>query len=373
MNILSAIEVLKSIGSVLLAIIILLAMITIHEFGHYIAGKALKFKITEFAIGFGPKLFSRRSKKTGELFSIRAVPLGGFCAFEGEDGEEVDEEGNPKESSPNAFTKKSPWSRIIVLVAGATMNYLLALALIITSYASFGQMAYRVNSISDQADSAYCLQTGDAIVSIEGKDIYVVSDMQYALDGKVEGDIVEIGVENDGQFITRQVKLISGEGSTTQSSKMWRMLGMGIVEREGVEYWDVSVSSYRTGFFATVSRSFVYSYKIAGTIFHALGDLITGGLSLDSFGGPVTTIKMTSEIASQGLQSFLEIASYIGVNLAIFNLLPIPALDGSKVVFCLIEGIFKKPVPRNIEAIIHLVGFALLIGFAVFVDVLHFF
>ena len=132
MNFLSVSSVMATVGSVLLAILILLVMITVHEFGHYLAGKALKFKINEFAIGFGPKLFKRKSKKSGELFSIRLLPLGGFCAFEGEDGEE-------EEVSENAFTKKAPWKRLIVLVSGTLMNYFLALALIIISMFAFGQ------------------------------------------------------------------------------------------------------------------------------------------------------------------------------------------------------------------------------------------
>lgn len=124
LNLLAFSDVMKTIGSVLLAILILLAMITVHEFGHYIAGKIFKFKINEFAIGFGPALY-KRTKKNGEVFSVRALPLGGYCAFEGEDEEN---------SHPDAFNNKKPWQRIIVLFAGAFMNYLLALLLIITSF-----------------------------------------------------------------------------------------------------------------------------------------------------------------------------------------------------------------------------------------------
>ena len=120
----------NTVLSVLLAILILLAMICVHEFGHFISGRILGFKINEFAIGFGPKLFKRRGKKHGTLFSVRAFPLGGFCAFQGEDGDEKD---------PNSFNNKKPWQRIIVLVSGALFNYLLALILIIVGFFSFGQ------------------------------------------------------------------------------------------------------------------------------------------------------------------------------------------------------------------------------------------
>ena len=139
-----------------------------------------------------------------------------------------------------------------------------------------------------------------------------------------------------------------------------------------MSYWAIGVESYKFGFFATLGRSFAYSWRIAGTIFKVLGELLTGNLGLSEMGGPVTTIKLTSEIASQSVQNFFEIAAYIGVNLAVFNLLTIPALDGSKVVVCLIEAIFRKPVPRKIEAVIHAAGFVLILCFAVLVYILQF-
>ena len=128
----------------------------------------------------------------------------------------------------------------------------------------------------------------------------------------------------------------------------------------------------RFGFGETIGRSFVYSFKIAGSIFRVIGELFTGRLGLNALGGPVTTITTTASVASQSFRSFLEIAGFIGVNLAVFNLLPIPALDGSKVVFTVIEWIRGKPISRKVETIIHAVGFVLLIGFAILVDILQF-
>ena len=366
----------STVGSVLLAILILLVMITVHEFGHYLAGKALKFKINEFAIGFGPKLFKRTSKRTGEVFSVRALPLGGFCAFEGED-----EEGE----SENAFNKKAPWKRIIVLVAGPFMNYVLALLLIIISMFSFGQMMYKVGSVAPAPDESYIeysLQEGDVILKANGRNIYLTTDAMSALSGKKTGDVVDVLVFRDGKEQTAKVMLrrdcdFSG---STETSKLWHALGVGtygVTTGEGEDavttyYFDLGVQSYRFGFFRTIGHSFQYSWRIAGTIFKVLGELLTGHIGLNAMGGPVTTIKMTSQIATQSAQNFFEIAAYIGVNLAVFNLLPIPALDGSKVIFCLIEWIFRKPVPRKVEAIIHAIGFVLILGFAVLVDILQF-
>lgn len=374
MNLLSVQSVLSAIGSVALAILILLAMITVHEFGHYIAGKILKFKINEFAIGFGPKLFKRESKKTGELFSVRLLPLGGFCAFEGEDGVNGEE-------SANAFTKKAPWKRIIVLVAGPLMNYLLALLLIIVSMFAFGQPVYKVGSVAqveppEQAIYAeYSLEEGDLLLKVNGKRIYLITDMMSALKDKVTGDKISVTVSRGGEEREQEVILRADCNfeSSEEVSKVWHALGLGtVVKDDGVKYWDVSAESYRFGFFETLGNSFMYSFKIAGTIFKVLGELLTGHIGLSSMGGPVTTIKLTSQLAVQSAQSFFEIAAYIGVNLAVFNLLPIPALDGSKVIFCLIEWIFRKPVPRKIEAVIHSVGFVLILAFAVIVDILQF-
>ena len=373
MGLLSVSSVLSVVGSVVLAILILLIMITVHEFGHYLAGKALKFKIHEFAIGFGPKLFKRKSKKTGELFSVRLLPLGGFCAFDGEDG------ANGEEENKDSFTAKAPWKRIIVLLAGPLMNYVLALLLIIASMFAFGQQVFKVGSVDTGAENAavyegHSLEADDLILEVNGKRVYLITDMMSALKGKTEGEVVPILVFRGGEEVTEDVMLRSDCNfeSSSDTSKLWRALGVGTVIKDGGKYWDVAADNYRLGFFQTIGSSFVYSFKIAGTIFKVLGELLTGSLGLSAMGGPVTTIKLTSQIATQSLQSFLEIAAYIGVNLAVFNLLPIPALDGSKVVFCLIEWVFRKPVPRKIEAIIHTVGFILILVFAVVVDILQF-
>ncbi len=369
----------SAIGSVLLAVLILLAMVTVHEFGHYVAGKIFRFKINEFAVGFGPALYKHK-KKNGELFSVRVFPLGGYCAFEGED------EDNP---SPDAFNNKKPWQRIIVLVSGALMNYLLALLLIVVSFFSYGQlllMTYRV----DPADTTYeqGIEIGglrfhdeDVILKCEGKNIYLTTDLMSAVSGRSEGDKVTFTVSrktDTGREVTDISVILRADAhfeNLTDNAALWRALGIAAAETEGggTAYMVASVAYKGFGFFETIGRSFNYSFRIGGTIFKVLGQLFTGDLGLEAFGGPITTIKLTSEIASRSVHQFLEIAAFIGVNLAVFNLLPIPALDGSKVVFTVIEWIRGKPINRKVEAVIHAVGFVLLIGFAVLVDVLQLF
>lgn len=373
-NLLSFSSVMGVIGSVLLAILILLAMITVHEFGHYVAGKIFHFKINEFAIGFGPALFKHK-KKNGELVSVRCLPLGGYCAFEGEDSD------NPH---PDAFNNKKPWQRIIVLFAGAFMNYLLALLLIVISFSACGQLLLMtfVEPAADPAYNEYSLQDKDIIISCEGKDIYLTTDLMDALEGKKQGDLVKFTLsrEEEGRRTIQTVQVMlradADFADLTDTKTLWDALGIQKAYAEDGETYSYRI--YTTafkgfGFFETIGRSFVYSFRIGGTIFKVLGQLLTGNLGLDAFGGPVSTIKITSQIASRGFQQFLEISAFIGVNLAVFNLLPIPALDGSKIVFTVIEWIRGKPINRKVEAVIHAVGFVLLLGFAVLVDLLQLF
>lgn len=358
----------QTVLSVFLAVLILLVMICVHEFGHFAAGRILGFKIDEFAIGFGPAIFKRKGKKRGTVFSVRAFPLGGFCAFAGEDGED---------KAPDSFNNKKPWRRIIVLVSGALMNWLLALVLVIVGFFSFGQACYKMGAIvpADGIAAEYSLAEGDVILSAEGKTAYFATDLMYALGGKSAGEIVEIGVLRGGEkkIVGVQLRSDCDFNNSSEISKLWRALGSDTYEGgDGNLYWCVTAQNVRFSFFSTIDRAFAYTFKTAGAIFKVLGELLTGNLGLNAIGGPVTTIKQTGAVAVQGVQSFLQIAAYIGVNLAVFNLLPIPALDGSKVIFCLIEWVFRKPVPRKVEAIIHAVGFVLILGFAVLVDILQF-
>lgn len=454
----------KTAGYVLLAILILMIMITVHELGHYLVGKAFKFKINEFAIGMGPAIF-KRTMKSGEIFSIRLFPFGGFCAFDGEDQDGDD---------PNAFNNKKPWQRILVLVAGATMNYLLALLIIIISMSAYGQSTLGMQygrhdeaiygtSIEEQIPADKSINDGEYIVSLtrDGKksNIYMTVDLISSLNHAKKGDVVTAELISDGKTVKRDIILRADVEckNLTEVTKAYDALGIGYamqVEANGsspfikgdflikigapdVEYknatfvytpddvayvlkdkavgdtvwfWTTRDTKYvytfgsswsacektgegvmnylgiketarnyyvtatyvRHGFFKTIGHSFGYSFKIGGTVFRTLGQLLTGKLGLNAVGGTITTIKTTSEVISYGFRYALEIMAFIGVNLAVFNLLPIPALDGARVVFCVIEWIRKKPVSRKVEGIIHAVGLIVILGFAILVDILQF-
>ena len=454
----------KTAGYVLLAILILMIMITVHELGHYLVGKAFKFKINEFAIGMGPAIF-KRTMKSGEIFSIRLFPFGGFCAFDGEDQDGDD---------PNAFNNKKPWQRILVLVAGATMNYLLALLIIIISMSAYGQSTLGVQygrhdeaiygtSIEEQIPADKSINDGEYIVSLTrgGKksNIYMTVDLISSLNHAKKGDVVTAELISDGKTVKRDIVLRADVEckNLTEVTKAYDALGIGYamqLEANGsspfikgdflikigapdVEYknatfvytpddvayvlkdkavgdtvwfWTTRDTKYvytfgsswsacektgegvmnylgiketarnyyvtatyvKHGFFKTIGHSFGYSFKIGGTVFRTLGQLLTGKLGLNAVGGTITTIKTTSEVISYGFRYALEIMAFIGVNLAVFNLLPIPALDGARVVFCVIEWIRKKPVSRKVEGIIHAVGLIVILGFAILVDILQF-
>ncbi len=402
---LSFASVMKSIGGVLLAVMILLAMVTIHEFGHYVAGKALGFKINEFSVGFGPAILKKRSKKTGELFALRAIPLGGYCAFDGEDEIEEPEqasaaeepfdelsenakncqneggsiESNAEETYPEPkgerFNDQPPWKRIIVLLAGATMNYILALFLIVLMFACLGRPVYKVAELMPQEGaeptsvsretSLDDLQIGDTIMKIEGKRVYMITDYMDILEGKKTGERVTLTVLREGEKIEIGLILKRDADFVNMSDTGTLLYAMGVNAMYAV--------TEKEGFFQTIGNSFAYSVKIGGTVLRSLGELLTGKLGIDAMGGPITTIKVTSEAASSSLLSFLNIAAFIGVNLAVFNLLPVPALDGCKVIFCIIEWIRKKPVNRKVEAMIHFIGIIFLFGFAILVDLLQLF
>lgn len=454
----------KTAGYVLLAILILMIMITVHELGHYLVGKAFKFKINEFAIGMGPAIF-KRTMKSGEIFSIRLFPFGGFCAFDGEDQDGDD---------PNAFNNKKPWQRILVLVAGATMNYFLALLIIIISMSAYGQSTLGMQygrhdeaiygtSIEEQIPADKSINDGEYIVSLtrDGKksNIYMTVDLISSLNHAKKGDVVTAELISDGKTVKRDIILRADVEckNLTEVTKAYDALGIGYamqLEANGsspfikgdflikigapdVEYknatfvytpddvahvlkdkavgdtvwfWTTRDTKYvytfgsswsacektgegvmnylgiketarnyyvtatyvRHGFFKTIGHSFGYSFKIGGTVFRTLGQLLTGKLGLNAVGGTITTIKTTSEVISYGFRYALEIMAFIGVNLAVFNLLPIPALDGARVVFCVIEWIRKKPVSRKVEGIIHAVGLIVILGFAILVDILQF-
>ena len=288
--------------------------------------------------------------------------------------QETKEQDEYPEPKGERFNDQPPWKRVLVLVAGATMNYLLALLLLVVMFAGLGRPVYSVvvekpeqdtASVSALANESNGLQTGDHILKINGKNVYLITDYLDALSGEKAGAEIPVLVSANGEMFTRTLVLAADANFANMSDTQTLLKAMNI--------YGLFTVTEKQGFFESIGHSFVYSFKIGGTVLRSLGELLTGKLGLSAMGGPVTTISMTAQAATSGLMSFLNIAAFIGVNLAVFNLLPVPALDGCKVIFCLIEWIRKKPVNRKVETIIHLVGIIFLFGFAILVDLLQLF
>lgn len=391
----------------LLALLVLLLMITIHEFGHYIAGKILKFKINEFSIGFGPKLFSKK-KKNGEVFSIRAIPLGGFCAFDGEDEAddltdrppaphtEVFEEtaAAPEAVKPTAqnenapdnaavsdtvatetavvgetakddyikFNDQKPWKRIIVLLAGGVFNLLSAVLFSFIFLLSVG-VAYPRIAYVYEADLPIPLMVGDYVKAVNGQEITVLrtyEEIMSSLDGLKVGDEATITVIRNGEeieftIIKQHIEKVSEKESPYD--------GFGIKIGPGS-------LSQPLSFGKALLYCVPYTGELAWSVLGALGQLITGSVPVTEVSGPIGTIDLMARLTLLGARNILLLIPLIAANLGVMNLLPIPALDGSKVVFAIIEWIRKKPLNRKVEAIIHAVGmivlFTLIIGIDIF-------
>ena len=362
---------------ILLAIVILLFMILVHELGHYIAGKILKFKISEFSVGFGKAIFSHTSKKTGEKFSFRLFPLGGYCAFYGEDEDDQGDE--------NSFNNQKPWKRIIVFFAGVTMNFLTA---IIFSWILLCTIGYDVPQIVGYSDqyNVGVFQEGDVITHIEGTKIDFAfggtfNDLIHSeetkarnyyesegYDGNYQDYTFEMTVNRNGEIVNLDVTVY--QYPTTNSSG--ESVTAYIIGLENDVAGKACTKAYVYGFFEGLGRSFPMAFGFAWVVLKSLWMLITFQLSINEIGGTVTTIATMAQYTQANPANLLIFIPLISANLAVFNILPFPALDGAHVLFTTIEWIRGKPINRKVENIIHFVGICVLFAFVVIVDILHF-
>lgn len=368
-------DVAETILYILLALVVLLVMITIHEAGHYTAGKILGFKINEFAIGMGPKLFSRK-KKNGEVFSIRLFPLGGYCAFDGEDENLPD--------SPDAFNNQKPWKRIIVLVSGALFNFISAVLIVFIAFWAFGDDALAIKKVYDTSVNydAYQAGTGfkegDIIYKIDGKTVYLVVDVSnYIANAGEEMDVVVLRENEQGKRVKVTIENVKkGKFSVDKLDENGNVVldENGNPVKEEATGWGVQNAYVKNNFSfgQALGRSVPYCLRAGGYILETLGGLVTGRVPIKDIGGPITTIDMTTQVIRTGFSNVLFLITLISVNLAVFNLLPLPALDGSRVVFVLIEWIFRKPVNRKVEGWIHAIGMISLFGLVILVDILRY-
>lgn len=343
-------NVLKIIGYVLIAFLCLTVMVVIHELGHFLAGRKLGFKVNEFAIGMGPKIISKKLK-SGMLLSWRLIPIGGFCLFEGEDEE------NP---SAKAFNNQKPWKRLIVLAAGVVTNFLSAIIVLSLFFTFSGQMMPYIvpDGIAIQQG---ILEKGDTVIAVDGHMLQMLepSDFTKTLADK---DTVVLTVVRGGE--RRDITLTRHEVTEEKDGQTVKSMKFGI---------SIYTTWQRFGFFDSIWRSVKFSFFTVGKILGGLGSLITGRAKVaDTAGGPITMITGLTNVVQTGLTNTIYIICLFSVNLAIFNALPLPALDGGRMVFTVIEWIRKKPIKRATEGMIHFVGLVLLFGLAILFDVIQF-
>ena len=328
-------EIWNNIWPYAVAVLLFLTLVIIHEFGHFIAAKLFKVKVNEFAVGFGPKLLA---KKWGETtYKLNLIPLGGYCAMEGEDEESAD---------AGAFCNKAPFKRFIIVVAGAVFN--LIFGLIIVAVILAGQSTFTTTTVAKFHENAvsvnYGLQVGDVITHVDGRRMYTTNDLSYAFSG-VENGTIDMVVKRNGESVTLNGVQFDHE------------------EENGIDYIKVDfyVLAQEKNLGTFIGETFKTTFSYVRTIWFSLIDLITGKYGLSAMSGPVGLTVAIGSVAKQSLKNLLPIIALITVNLGVFNLLPLPALDGGRLVFILFEMIFRKKVPEKFEGVVHGIGFALLL------------
>ena len=332
-------EIWGAVWPYLTAVLLFLILIIIHEFGHFIAAKLLGVKVNEFAVGFGPRLFGFQGKET--KYSFNLVPLGGYCAMEGEDEDSGDS---------RAFCNKSAWRRFLIVVMGAVFNLVFGLVLVAIILAP--QKLFVSTTIAEFSENAVTQQSGLKVddKKIEGRKIFGVYDMNYAFTN-VEDGTLDMVVLRDGKKV--ELKDVKFETE----------------EEQGITYlkWDFKVYGIKKTVWNYIKQTFSTTVSYCMIIWRSLLDMLAGKYGISAISGPVGVTVAIADAAKQSLLNLLPMMALITVNLGIFNLLPVPALDGGRLVFILFEMIFRKKVPEKYESVVHTVGFMALIAFMVLV------
>lgn len=314
-------------------------LIFIHEGGHFIAARLCKVKVEEFAIGFGPKLWEKKGKET--KYILAAIPFGGFLKMYGEEG---------KDSGEGAFNSKTVLQRFFIVAAGATVNVIFGLLLyFILSFSTGYNMSTNVSVILPEADVSLSsnVEVGDKIIQVGERKIRIKNDLSKALED-CNGEYIDVVVDRDGEIKTFSIKPV-------QYMDENYILGVQVAMAED----------------GTLQERLYYSFwetiAFIGDMFYNIKQLFTGKLGIDKLAGPIGISNVIAE--SNSLYDFTYLLAFISVSLGLTNFLPIPALDGGKMVLLAVEGIRRKPIDEKVEESIQSIGFLLLIGLAIFVSI----
>lgn len=369
----------------ILTIVIFLFMITLHEFGHFIVSKLVGVKVLEFAVGMGPALWKKQKGET--LYSLRAFPVGGYCKLDGED------EAN---DDPRAFCNQKLWKRFAVAAAGATFNLILGFLvflLVVPMQSPSKTIAVPiVGAIDERAYiSESGIQEGDRIIRVNGQKIVYFQDISAALSSAEQE--VEVTVrrgsetldftikpslqktkqqyQEDGVWITDEINGTEKKSFLSYSEEMRAHAADYIGKEQTSERYILGFTAKQEplGVKNTISQAWYYTGYVVKMVYQALWDLVRGNSGIDQLSGPVGVVSAvdTAVKSDYGTLNVLFLIGMLTINLGVFNLLPLPALDGGRIFFMLIELIRKKPVPAEKEGIVHMIGLMLLLGFAVVV------
>lgn len=322
--------------TIIYAIIIFCMLIFVHELGHFIVAKACGVKVNEFAIGMGPAIFKKQKGET--KYSVRALPIGGYCAMEGEDEDSDDE---------RAFNNKPAWQRACVLAAGAFMNLLAAVVLLIIIAFWSGQPTTTIDKVMDDSPAYKAgILKGDEILEVDGRQVDNWDDLLQFI-GQSEGETAEIKVLRDGRE-----KVITSQLEYDKQAGRYKI---GIMP--GVEH--NLISSVITGVKSTGTMT--------AMMYGILKKLFTGDVSVKELSGPVGIVYAVNDSAKAGIIYVIYLSALLSLNLAIMNMLPLPALDGGRMLFLVIRKITGKRVTDEMEGKIHFVGIMLLMLLMVYV------
>jgi regulator of sigma E protease len=339
---------------ILIAILLFGFLIFIHELGHFMTAKANDVQVNEFAICMGPAIVKKQKGET--TYSLRCIPIGGYCAMEGEDEES---------ENPRAFTSKAWWRRLIILVAGSFMNYLaglLALLIIFSCTAGFASTAISGFFDGCPLQSAEGLQVGDEFYKIDGRRVYIQSDVDMLLQRNKTG-VFDVVVRRDGKLVELKNFTMKPQYYTVDGQKEYKYgLYFGYEEKN---VGTVLKNTWNT------------AMDFSRLVWLGLGDLVSGAVSVNQMSGPVGIVSViadtgkNSATVADGIINIAYLGAFIAINLALMNMLPLPALDGGRVFLLLVNTAFtaitKKKIPSKYEGYIHAVGMVLLLAFMAFI------
>lgn len=330
---------------IILAILAFGMLVIVHEFGHFITAKRGGVQVNEFWIGMGPTLLKK--EHNGTLYCLKLLPFGGACVMEGEDEESASE---------HAFGKASLPRRMLIVAAGALMNFLvgflIVLAVIQPNGPNGGYIVSTIDSVDPASTAAAAggLQAGDEILEVDGYNILMRSDFEIAL-ARGADTTYEVVVRRDGEKITLPAVTLE---PTIEGEDGRKMIGLTFAEQPD------SIGMH-------INMAVRTSVNYARMVWASLGMLVTGQVGVDQLSGPVGVAEVMATTASYSIAAFLQLVAFISINLGVMNLLPLPALDGGRLVFLILEGIRRKPVPAKYEGYIHAAGLMLLLALMVYV------